>query len=69
MANNEHQAGETHASDRPLWNNMFLDPMKLAKELFSDYAGVRSQASLIEIAGLLRELTIDKGQPLDDRKG
>ncbi|KAI3317044.1 heme peroxidase [Xylariaceae sp. AK1471] len=63
------QAGEAYGDERKQSASSFLsDPVKVATDLLKDYAGLRSQASPQEIAGLIKELTT-KGQPLDDKKG
>lgn len=66
----KYQAGETYgdAARKSGSSNFFSDPTKVAADLLKDYAGLRSEASLAEIAALVKELA-QKGEPLDDRKG
>jgi linoleate 10R-lipoxygenase len=69
MAYNEkYQAGESYGEAVKGTSNFFADPAKVAKDLLKDYAGLRSEVSLGEISGLIKEL-LQKGEPLDDRKG
>ena len=64
------QAGETYAEVRDGASSDFFDnPVKVATELLRDCKGLRKEASLAEIVGLIKELTVNKGKPLDDRKG
>jgi linoleate 10R-lipoxygenase len=63
------QAGEAYGEGRNQSSSNFLsDPVKVATDLLKDYGGLRGQASLQEIVGLIKGLT-NKGQPLDDKKG
>ncbi|KAK1593424.1 linoleate diol synthase [Colletotrichum navitas] len=61
-------AGETYGDERKSSASFFSDPTKVATDLLKDYAGLRSQTSPAELAGLIKEL-LQKGQPLDDKKG
>ncbi|KAI1430665.1 linoleate diol synthase [Xylaria sp. CBS 124048] len=65
------QAGEAYG-DPPnpsqSTSSFLSDPVKVATDILKDYVGVRSQASLPEIVGLIKDLT-NPGQPLDDKKG
>lgn len=61
------QAGEAYKD--PKKDSLSLDdPLKIATALVKDYAGVREAASIPQLAELIREL-VEKGKPLDDRKG
>uniref|UniRef100_A0A0L0MYV5 linoleate 8R-lipoxygenase n=1 Tax=Tolypocladium ophioglossoides (strain CBS 100239) TaxID=1163406 RepID=A0A0L0MYV5_TOLOC len=62
------QAGEAYGDGRKGSANFFADPAKIAADILKDYAGIRSQASLTEITGLIKSL-LEKGEPLDDKKG
>ncbi|PHH71179.1 hypothetical protein CDD82_6708 [Ophiocordyceps australis] len=64
------QAGEGYqeASGTVSSANLRDNPVQVATDLLRDYAGLRSQASVPEIVGLINEL-VRPGQPLDDRKG
>lgn len=62
------QAGEAYGDVEKDYSNIFSDPTKVATDLVKDYAGLRSVASVPQIAGLIKEL-LNKGQPLDDKKG
>ncbi|MBE3048122.1 hypothetical protein IMZ48_37580 [Candidatus Bathyarchaeota archaeon] len=64
----KYQAGEAYGAVRPS-RNPLLDPIKMATAILGDYAGVRKEASLMELAGLIRELALGAIQPLDDKKG
>ncbi|KAK7422650.1 hypothetical protein QQX98_001438 [Neonectria punicea] len=66
--NEKYQAGETYGEARKSSSSLLDDPAKLAADLLKDYAGLRSQVSVTEVAGLIKEL-LQKGQPLDDKKG
>ncbi|KAM5353671.1 hypothetical protein ACJ41O_000321 [Fusarium nematophilum] len=66
--NEKFQAGESYGEARKGSSSIFSDPLKLAQDLLKDYAGVRSQASVTDIVGLIKEL-LQKGEPLDDKKG
>jgi linoleate 10R-lipoxygenase len=66
--NEKYQAGEAYGDTEKSSSNFFADPLKVAKDLLKDYAGLRSEVSPTEIAGLIKEL-FEKGEPLDDRKG
>lgn len=66
--NEKYQGGESYSDPKKSSANLLFDPAKLAADLLKDYAGVRSQASLADIADLVKEL-MSKGQPLDDKKG
>jgi hypothetical protein len=70
MSHNEkYQAGEAYGDVKKAPTaNFFADPVKVATDLLKDYAGLRSEASIPEIAGLIKGL-MQKGEPLDDRKG
>ena len=64
------QAGETYADIRDGGSSNFFDnPVKVATDLLRDYEGLRKEASVADIVGLIKELTVDKGKPLDDKKG
>ena len=63
------QAGETYGAVRPASRNRLLDPMKMATAILGDYAGVRKEASLMQLAGLIRELVLSGIEPLDDKNG
>ncbi|GAP85595.1 putative linoleate diol synthase [Rosellinia necatrix] len=63
------QAGEAYGEAPRQSSAKFLaDPAQVAANLLKDYAGLRSQASIPEIVGLIKELT-NPGEPLDDKKG
>lgn len=63
------QAGEAYGDDHPdSGGDLLDDPLKLARQLVRDYAGVRSQATVPELVGLIKQL-MNKGEPLDDRQG
>lgn len=64
----KYQDGEAYGDAKKASNNIFADPLKLANDLLRDYAGVRSQASVSDLLGLIKEL-MNKGEPLDDKKG
>lgn len=65
----KYQAGETYADEPKQTKTKFLDdPVKLATEIFSDLAAVRSEITLPELIGIIKG-TINKGEPVDDRKG
>ena len=66
--NEKFQAGEAYGDVEDESTNFFADPLKVATAILKDCEGVRSQASLGEIVGLINEL-LHKGEPLDDRKG
>ncbi|KPM36966.1 Psi-producing oxygenase A [Neonectria ditissima] len=66
--NEKYQAGETYGEGRKSSSSLLDDPTKLATDLLKDFAGLRSQVSVPEVAGLIKEL-MQKGQPLDDKKG
>lgn len=69
MASNaKFQAGEEYGEARKGPTNFLSDPVAIATDLLKDYAGVRSEASLPEIVGIIKEL-LAEGQPLDDKKG
>ncbi|OHW97456.1 linoleate diol synthase [Colletotrichum incanum] len=60
--------GENYGDERKSSANFFSDPTKVATDLLKDYVGLRSQTSPAELAALIKEL-LQKGQPLDDKKG
>ncbi|XXH00292.1 hypothetical protein Hte_006634 [Hypoxylon texense] len=62
------QAGEAYGDVEKDYSSIFSDPTKVATDLVKDYGGLRSVASVPQIAGLIKEL-LNKGQPLDDKKG
>ena len=64
----KYQAGEPYSAVRPS-RNPLLDPMKMATAILRDYAGVRKEASLMQLAGLIRELVMAGMEPLDDKNG
>ena len=66
--NEKFQAGEAYGEASKSSSNFFSDPAKVAADLLKDYAGLRGQASPTEIAALVKEL-LQKGEPLDDKKG
>lgn len=66
--NEKFQAGESYGETRKGSSSIFSDPLKLATDLLRDYSGVRSQVSVQELASLIQGL-IQKGEPLDDKKG
>ncbi|CAG9942858.1 unnamed protein product [Clonostachys rosea f. rosea IK726] len=66
--NEKVQLGEDYGDAKKESSSLFSDPLKLATDLLKDYAGVRSQASVADIVGLLNDLA-HKGEPLDDKKG
>jgi linoleate 10R-lipoxygenase len=66
--NEKFQVGEAYGESRQKSTNLFVDPLKIATDLLKDYAGVRSQVSVTELAGLIKGL-LQKGEPLDDKKG
>ncbi|SPO03647.1 related to linoleate diol synthase [Cephalotrichum gorgonifer] len=68
MSKEKFQAGEAYGDPRTNSSSFFADPTKIAQDLLKDYAGLRSQVSLPELAGLIQGL-LQKGEPLDDRKG
>jgi hypothetical protein len=70
MASNEKfQAGESYSEARAESSASFLsDPVKVARALLKECAGLHGQASVEDITGLIQQLT-SKGQPLDDKKG
>ncbi|ROT36144.1 heme peroxidase [Sodiomyces alkalinus F11] len=68
-SNEKFQAGEAYGEARHESSGSLLDdPLKIATQLVKDYAGVRSQASIPELAGLIKQLR-SKGEPLDDKQG
>ncbi|KAI8717961.1 Linoleate 8R-lipoxygenase [Fusarium sp. LHS14.1] len=67
--NEKFQAGESYGDARTGSTSLLDDPIKLATDIIKEYGGVRSQASIPELAELIKELTIEKGKPLDDKKG
>ncbi|KAI0379935.1 heme peroxidase [Hypomontagnella monticulosa] len=60
------QAGEAYAEEEKKSSNFFSDPLGVATDLLKDYAGLRSETSPTELAGLVKEL-LQKGEPLDDK--
>jgi linoleate 10R-lipoxygenase len=62
------QAGTTYGDDEKSNANYFSDPGKVAADILKDYASVRSQTSQAELVGVIKSL-LQKGQPLDDKKG
>lgn len=67
--NDKVQPGEDYGdAKKETSSSLFSDPLKFATDLLKDYAGVRSQASVAEIVGLINDLA-HKGEPLDDKKG
>ncbi|KAI6090870.1 heme peroxidase [Hypoxylon rubiginosum] len=67
-SNEKFQAGEAYGDVEKDTSNFFSDPTKIATDLVKDYAGLRSVASVPQIAGLIKEL-LNKGQPLNDKNG
>ncbi|KAF4976448.1 hypothetical protein FZEAL_6886 [Fusarium zealandicum] len=66
--NEKFQAGEAYGDPKRESTNLLSDPVKLATDILKDYSGIRSQASIPELAALIKEL-LQKGEPLDDKKG
>lgn len=65
----KYQAGESYGDDPRKENaSLLTDPLKLAKDILSDYTGVRKEIGLVELSGMIKEL-LHKGEPLDDKKG
>ena len=65
----KYQAGETYADEpKPTKTSFLDDPVKLATDIFKDVAAIRSEISLPELIGLVKGL-MNKGEPVDDRKG
>lgn len=62
------QAGEAYGDVEKDSANFFSDPAKIAQDLLKDCAGLANQTTLPELVGLIKEL-LQKGQPLDDKKG
>lgn len=62
------QAGEAYGDEEEESTSFFANPLKVATDILKECEGVRSQASLPELVGLIKEL-LHKGEPLDDRKG
>lgn len=62
------QPGESYGDPRKAAGGILADPLKLATDLLKDYSGLRSQASVKEIAELIKEV-LSSGEPLDDKKG
>lgn len=62
------QAGEAYAEEEKKSSNFFSDPVRVATDLLKDYAGLRSETSPAELAGLVKEL-LQKGEPLNDKNG
>lgn len=67
-SNEKFQAGASYGDDEKSSTNFFSDPVKVAADILKDYASVRSQTSQAELVGVIKEL-LQKGQPLDDKKG
>lgn len=64
------QAGDTYATVKDGGSLDFFDnPVKVATDLLRSYEGIQNEASLADVVGIIKELTVDKGKPLDDRKG
>lgn len=65
----KYQAGESYA-DAPKQTkaNFFADPVRAATDIFKDCASVGCAVSLPELIGLVKSL-VNKGEPVDDRKG
>lgn len=66
--NEKFQAGESYGASKEDPASLLTNPEKLVADLMKDFAGVRSQASPAQLLGLVKEL-LQKGQPLDDKKG
>jgi hypothetical protein len=66
--NEKFQAGESYGDSKEDPSSLLNNPEKLVADLMKDFAGVRSQASPAQLLGLVKEL-LQKGQPLDDKKG
>lgn len=66
--NQKYQAGESYGEDRQSSSSFFADPAKAAADILKDYVGIRGQTTPAELLGLIKEL-LQKGQPLDDKKG
>jgi hypothetical protein len=64
----KYQAGESYKTSKEDPSSLLDNPEKLVADLMKDFAGVRSQASPAELLGLVKQL-LQKGQPLDDKKG
>lgn len=64
----KYQAGESYKTSKEDTSSLLDNPEKLVADLMKDFAGVRSQASPAELLGLVKQL-LQKGQPLDDKKG
>lgn len=62
------QAGASYGDDEKSSASFFSDPVKVAADILKDYASVRSQTSQAELVGVIKSL-LQKGQPLDDKKG
>ncbi|KAG9253117.1 uncharacterized protein F5Z01DRAFT_175200 [Emericellopsis atlantica] len=66
---NKFQAGESYGEARKKSSSSFLsDPVRVASDLFKDYATLRSEASLTEVVGLIKGI-MNEGEPIDDKKG
>lgn len=61
-------AGDTYGDERKSSANFFSDPAKVAADILKDCVGVRGQTTPAELVGLIKEL-LQKGEPLDDKKG
>lgn len=66
--NEKFQAGEAYGDGQKTSDIALADPAQIAADLLRDYVGLRSQVSLPEITDLIKSL-IEKGKPLDDKKG
>ncbi|KAM0207497.1 hypothetical protein ACHAQD_012015 [Fusarium lateritium] len=64
----KYQAGESYKTSKEDPSSLLDNPEKLVADLMKDFAGVRSQANPAQLLGLVKEL-LQKGQPLDDKKG
>ncbi|SPJ72098.1 related to linoleate diol synthase [Fusarium torulosum] len=64
----KYQAGESYKASKEDPSSLLDNPEKLVADLMKDFAGIRSQASPAELLGLVKGL-LQKGQPLDDKKG
>ncbi|KAI2623299.1 heme peroxidase [Hypoxylon sp. NC1633] len=66
--NAKYQAGEAYADVEKDYSNFFSDPTKIARDLLKDCAGLAGEVTIPQLVGLIQEL-LQKGQPLDDKKG
>lgn len=67
--NEKFQAGESYKDTSKEDPSSLLDnPEKLVTDLMKDFTGLRSQITPPDLLALVKQL-LQKGQPLDDKKG